>query len=42
MASEETSTFSLASFTLAIIFRFDSSLSLEFKNIELELTWEVI
>lgn len=42
MASEETSTFSLASFTFAVNFTFDSSLSLEFKNIELELTWEVI
>lgn len=34
-ASEETSTFSLIFFTLALNFRFDSSTSPEFKNIEL-------
>lgn len=33
--AQETSTFSLTSFTLALNFRFDSSTSLEFKNIEL-------
>lgn len=36
--SEETATFSLTSFTLALNFRFDSSTFLEFKNIELLLT----
>lgn len=35
VASEEISTFSLTSFALALNFRFDSSTSLQFKNIEL-------